>query len=464
MINRITAIALNSIRIAIRSRLVLSLIIILSVAVIGLPLSIKGDGTFAGRTTILLFYTLGLTSIILGASTMWSSCSSISQEIAGRQIQLVTVKPVSAFEVWFGKWLGILIMNAILLLIAGSTVYILLMLEVKNAGLDDNQMQALYSEVLVGRLVVAPREEPVHEKAHARMQEMIASRQIPPELENDETFFREIENRIKAAAFVVGPDMTRQWIFDIPGSFKGKETIAIRYRFSTSVRDRKPVTGRWQAGTLDSPENYTITNESNPDGINILYIPASSVRPGLPAVISFSNVETEEKSSVVFAQTNGIELMSKASSFTANYIRSILILFFHLAIIAALGLTMGAMFSFPVATFTTCAIIVISLSVHYFTVLVGEDTHIVCHHHGHEQQKPSRLNTITTRFVTGIEKYVAPSMHYKPLEKLSDGILVSWSFTGRAGLFLGLLYPAFMAGAGTIFLKSRELALPGRHT
>ncbi|OVE73954.1 hypothetical protein BVX94_02175 [bacterium B17] len=464
MINRIIAIALNSIRLAIRSRLVVCLLLILLVTIIGLPISIKGDGTFAGKATILLFYTLGLTVVILGASTMWSACSSISQEVAGRQIQLVAVKPVSALEIWLGKWLGILIMNAVLLLISSVTVYSLLMMEVRKAGLDERETKALYNEVLVGRRSIEPREESVHGKAHARIEHLVEAGKIPPELKNDETYFLEMEKRMKAATHVVGAGKTKQWIFDVPKSFNTKKAMAIRYRFSVSTRDRTPVSGMWKAGTIDSQANFTINSESAMDGIHLLYIPSDAITPGEPAVITFSNTETDKKNSAVFAQTNGIELMNKASSFAANYIRSIIVLFCHLALVAALGLTLGSIFSFPVATFCTCALIVLSLSVHYFTVLVGDDTHVVCHSHGHSHPEPTAWNELTTDFVKSIEKYIAPSMRYKPLDKLADGILVSSSFTVGAILLLGLLYPAIMAVISTFLIRTRELALPKGHT
>jgi len=42
-----------------------------------------------------------------------------------RQIQLVVVKPVGALEFWIGKWLGRMVVNAVLLALAGSSVGVL---------------------------------------------------------------------------------------------------------------------------------------------------------------------------------------------------------------------------------------------------------------------------------------------------------------------------------------------------
>ena len=116
---RIIAIALIAARSAVRSRLFLLLMLILLVTVIGLPLSIKGDGTVAGRIGLVVYYTLALSAVVLGAATLWTSCAAVSLEIEEKQIHLVMTKPVRGYQVWLGKWLGLVAMNTVLLLVVG---------------------------------------------------------------------------------------------------------------------------------------------------------------------------------------------------------------------------------------------------------------------------------------------------------------------------------------------------------
>ena len=56
---------------AFRFRLFLVVAILLLGSVVGLPLLIKDDGTARGFTQILLTYTLGTISALLGMSTLW---------------------------------------------------------------------------------------------------------------------------------------------------------------------------------------------------------------------------------------------------------------------------------------------------------------------------------------------------------------------------------------------------------
>src|SRR6202030_2177139 len=95
-------------------------------AVIGLPLLLKDDGTAQGFTQILLTYTLSTVTGLLGLSTLWLACGTLARDIEECQMQIVAVKPIARWQIWLGKWLGIVILNAALLALAGASVYGLL--------------------------------------------------------------------------------------------------------------------------------------------------------------------------------------------------------------------------------------------------------------------------------------------------------------------------------------------------
>src|SRR5688572_6831863 len=112
---RIRGIAWLSTKAALRYKLFWALAIVLLCAVVLLPVLIKDDGTARGFTQILLTYCLGSITAILGISTLWLSCGALAREIEEAQIQLVCVKPIARWQVWLGKWLGLLFLNTVLL-------------------------------------------------------------------------------------------------------------------------------------------------------------------------------------------------------------------------------------------------------------------------------------------------------------------------------------------------------------
>src|SRR5580693_2126056 len=146
---RILAIAGLTWKAALRFKLFLVIAVLLILAVVGLPLVIQDDGTAQGFTQIILTYTLSTITVLLGLSTLWLSCGTLARDIEECQIQVVVTKPVARWQIWLGKWLGIVTLNAALLAISGACVYGLLQWQVsrKPAAIQ----QVLRDEILVAR-------------------------------------------------------------------------------------------------------------------------------------------------------------------------------------------------------------------------------------------------------------------------------------------------------------------------
>src|SRR2546423_7263986 len=111
---------------AFRFRLFLVLVVLLLGAVVGLPLLLKDDGTARGFTQILITYTLSTIAALLGLSTLWLGCGTLARDIEEGQLQMVAVKPIPRWQIWLGKWMGIMFLNAMLLAISGASIYGLL--------------------------------------------------------------------------------------------------------------------------------------------------------------------------------------------------------------------------------------------------------------------------------------------------------------------------------------------------
>src|SRR5436853_6978269 len=94
--------------------------------VVTLPQIIKDDGTARAFTQILLTYTLTTISALLGISTLWLACGTLARDIEECQMQVVAVKPIARWQIWLGKWIGLMSLNAALLALSGGSVYGLL--------------------------------------------------------------------------------------------------------------------------------------------------------------------------------------------------------------------------------------------------------------------------------------------------------------------------------------------------
>ena len=119
MIRRVAAIALLGIRAPLRSRLVLGLLALLAVILAG----IRGDGTAQGEMRMLLTWTLGVAAGVLGAATLWAGCAAVASDIEAGRHAPTAVSPARPFEIWLGRWLGLVVVNGALLLVAVAAAH-----------------------------------------------------------------------------------------------------------------------------------------------------------------------------------------------------------------------------------------------------------------------------------------------------------------------------------------------------
>jgi len=460
MCTRILGIAWLTARTAVRSRLFLSLVVLLLVVVVCLPMAVKGDGTIPGRARILLSYTLGMMAIILGVATLWTSCAAIAQEIESKQLHLVAVKPVHLFQVWLGKWFGLLFINAVLLCIAGASVWFSMWRMTAHETADAPGLEALRKEILTGRRIVEPRTDPVEDEARRRLALMIEQGDVPGGA-RAEAALAGLKKRIRVERCVVGPGRAKRWTFDLPGTAaKERPALMMRYRFMPAGPERRPVAGTWRVGTGGDPDRFVLETLDPRFGVHQVIVPAGAVagdgRTTTPVTVEFQCSDSEDSQTVIFNPDEGIQLLVRESGFGPNFVRSLIIVLFYLALLAALGLCASAFFSLPVATFTASALVVIVMISHYFT-FASSPGHAAGHH---EEEEMSQLQLVSAHVLEGIHMCVSPAMGFGPLGRLSDGILVSWREVGSAALVLALAYPAILGVAGTWFLRRREIALP----
>src|SRR5262245_29073431 len=160
---RVLAIAALTWKAAFRFRLFLVVAVLLLASVVALPLLIKDDGTARGFTQILLTYTLATISALLGISTLWLACGTLARDIEECQMQVVAVKPIARWQIWLGKWSGLMSLNAALLALSGGSVFALL--QWRATRLPPEQQEVLRREVLVARGSAKP------EKLDAQIEE-----------------------------------------------------------------------------------------------------------------------------------------------------------------------------------------------------------------------------------------------------------------------------------------------------
>jgi hypothetical protein len=439
---------------AFRFRLFLVVAILLLGSVVGLPLLIKDDGTARGFTQILLTYTLSTISALLGLSTLWLACGTLARDIEECTVQVVATKPVARWQIWLGKWLGIMSLNAALLILSGVSVYALL--QWRATRLPAAEQKILRSEVLVARGSAKPPS--LDKEIQAETDRLLRERlQQNPDLRaNIPEARRQILEQIKAEFQVVPPGYMHEWEIELgsAGVPRG-QPVHLRIKFNSA--DKSPTgtfDGRWQVGVPQkTPLWHSEVMSLAPDTFHEFEVPAYYDDRGV-LTVAFANANNTV---LLFPLEDGMEVLYRQGSFGLNYARGLGIIFCWMALLATLGLAAASFLSFPVAAFLSLALLTLALSSGTISSVVEEGT-LVGFNSETSRMGHSPADVIAIPVFRGVLTLINLAKDFSPIDSLSTGRSVSWGELGRAFGQIVVLLSGIIGAGGIVIFTRRELA------
>jgi len=441
---------------ALRFRLFFVIAILLLVAVVGLPILIKDDGTARGFTQILLTYTLSAITALLGISTLWLSCGTLARDIEECQIQVVATKPIARWQIWLGKWLGIVSLNAVLLVLSGACVYGLL--QWRATKLPADEQTTLRTQVLVARGSVKPEniEAKINEAAANILQERLKRTQVAqadlPEVK------KQIAEEVKAEYQLVPPGYTKTWQMKLGERAKSLQTkpLQLRIKFNAAQKSASGTfDAAWRVGNPPKTKYWTSEIMSlAPDTFHEFTVPADLFDNDGVLTISFANLND---TALLFPIEDGMEVLYPEGTFGTNFARGLGIIFCWMALLAAIGLASASFLSFPVAAFLSLAILVMALSSGTLATVVSEGT-IDTTTGATSKITVSVANAIIIPFFRASLKVIDLARDFSPIDSLSSGRSITWAQLGLAFAQIVLLLGGIFAVFGIFVFNRRELA------
>jgi len=425
--------------------------------VVGLPLVIQDDGTAQGFTQIILTYTLSAITALLGISTLWLACGTLARDIEECHIQVVATKPIARWQIWLGKWLGIVLLNAVLLAISGSCVFGLL--QWRATKLPAAEQEKLREQVLVARGSAKEKDFSTEIDAATKqiLQERLKSTPVTtvdlPEVQ------KQIREQVKASYQVVQPAYSRAWQIDLgfAKNYLKDKPLQLRVKFNAA---QKTASGTylalWQVGV---PESAKLWQTETPMSLAADTFHEFAIPPNLfdtNGVLTVLFVNPNE-TALLFPLEDGMEVLYPEGGFALNFARGLAIIFCWMALLAALGLAAASFLSFPVAAFFSLAMLVVILSsgtladaVESGTVVGGnEETGVMGH---------SGADAVLIPMFKGILAVTRLVENFSPIDALSTGRAITWTELGLAVGQIVLLLGGLVALAGIVLFHRRELA------
>lgn len=374
----IWTIARQTIAEALRMKLAVFLIVMIGVLVFGLPFVSKGDASVSGAVQSFLVYSIMTVTFLLCCLSIFM-CKSISDDLSGRQITMLMTKPIARWQYVLGKWTGIMLLNAALLLVSGMCIYGLTRYIASLPPRDAWDKERLDTQVLVARhatpfIVPDFSLEAAQKFEENREQGVYADTLALDPAKEKERIRGEIEARWRS----VGPLQARRFEFeDVLTSRDPKNSVSIQYEARTyQYPPDEVVRCLWRIGNPDKETAaYDVGRRDVRDRKHTVSVPASVVAADKTLTAQFINVnpyleyEGEEQwfNTVVFEGDRAVEALYSISSFESNLLRALTLVLCRLAFLTAAAVLAASLFSFPVACLVAMCTYMVASSMNFIS-------------------------------------------------------------------------------------------------
>jgi len=451
---QIWAIAKLTFRAAVRSRFMVIFMILLVMVVGALPFLIRHNGTASMFTQVMVIYTLiVLTTLLIGA-TVWMACGAISLEVAQCQMQILTTKPIGRWQIWLGKWLGLSLINATFLVVVGAMIYGLLFWGASQ--LPKKEQEALKKRLMVARgsLTEAPtdRTEAIERVFKARMNEE-GIQDLDPRLVR-----QKIKDQFEVADEVVPDNTRRRWDIELgwrKDMLKDKPmSIRVNMQAAKLEFDDPVYKVLWVIGDID-------TGKYMQKELDMLHNIAREIEIPPNMFDSSGKLRIEcwnySGSTLRFPLDEPLELLFPEGGFEMNYIRALIMIFFWLVTVAAIGLAASSYLTLPVAAFVSMTAMVVFMSGSLFGFVAEQRT---------MGEYDPDLGHTTTHLIDPfmvpvfkvLHEIVTMTQSSSPIEKLSMGRSVPLDDVAGAFFKHVVLVGGMLSIFGIVLFNRRELA------
>ena len=344
-----------SLRTLLRSRLAPVMLLAVLAATALLPLAMRGDGTLEGLIRLHLTYTLGLASFLLGLFSLWTGCAGISREAETKTLHLLVTKPVPRLSIWLGKWLALLVLDAALLAAAVAASAATLHHRVHSPAFTDAQRAEARPRALASLTTLRaplPDVEPAVRADYLRLRAAGKLSDAP-----ESTLLAQIRRNVLAREFALAPEASRTWQFPRPDGCRDDAPVWLQLRCDSSILGSAETAIAWLPGAENGGEQQFAFIPGLP---RLLPAPLPLSAYAAPNTLSVTLSNRDPSGATLFFDPDdGVLLRVRTGGFSGNLLRASLLLYGRMALLAAVGLTLGTLFSLPVAAFASVVLLLL---------------------------------------------------------------------------------------------------------
>jgi len=452
----IWAVAVNTVKQALRLKIAAVFIVLLLVLLPVMGLKMTGDGTLKGRMQAFVSYGLSLTTLLLALLTIFTTAYTLTSDVKDKQVYTVLTKPIRRFQFVLGKLFGVILLDACLLALFSVIIYSITILLPTLLHADNDQVAQVRDEFFTARASLTPVAPDISEELNQAYNKLKQDGEVPAGVDENpivrQNYKNELARRIglRKRAAVVGEELL--WEFNNVKPKDPNQELFIRFKYDVAVNPQDlQIYSKWVIGDvrqlrLGTPIETPLYSLERKDLIRTFRefaVPADAVAGDGYLALAFLNDPLND-TVVIFPLEDGLELLYKADTFTANFIRAVLLIFVRLVFLAALAVFAGSFLSFPVAILLCLSVFTMANMSGY----IGESYHVV-------GAQPSGVYSYCLKpLIMLLPEFdqVSPSKFLVPAR------LLSWSLLGWLGFTTVCLKALPLAIMSLLIFTYREIA------
>lgn len=461
---RLWAVARQTFLECLRSRVAAVVMIIMLVTLLGLGLFMQDSATLKGRIQTFMAYSSGLLQILLAAMTVLVGSKVVSEDVKSKTVFLLASKPLARWQYMLGRWLGLVMLNA--MLIGGSYIAIYALVQyirscptdvetriARGEGLskdEDDDRRAIDNELLTARVARSPEPIDIEAEVQATVERLQAEGGM------EDAIRREIEARLLAMnpKAAVDPNQVRQQMQDTglrqlllqkitndirkrvfegrlvipPGQglrlefahlpkIADSQTLQMIYRLHpTHANEDENAQTAWLARDPAVDGNVIMwPRRTDPIKIPVtLDIPGRAIAPDGRLQIQYVNLQGDTDMKLKLEE---ISVMCPSGSFEANLARGALLTLAGMCFWAALAVMFAGFLSFEIA----CMACFLFVGVGYASGFLIESTRLPSY------MTPSNWQYISHWLVSAVTFPLPSFSDVSPTDRLVEGLTIDWT-------------------------------------
>lgn len=445
---RIWAVAVNTIKQALRMKIALVFMIMLFVLLPALGISTTGDETLKGRLQTFVSYSLSLMSFLLCLLTIIVAIYSVTSDIEQRQVYTVLTKPVRRFEFLLGKLFGVIILDVILLSAFSAVIYAVTIYTPRFVNPTEQEVTQADNEFLTARAALTVPVADVTAEVKQRYEELKKQDRLPQDY-TQEQIIAELTKQAQLAKRAAGVGEVLTWEFENIRPLARSMFIRFKYDIFPNPPDSQ-VYGRWFAGDSQyiqygqQPKTpiFDEVYKHAARTFNEIEFQSNVIPENGRLAIAFMNVPPN--SATVIFPPDGLEVLYKADTFTANFIRAVLLILSRLIFLACLGILAATFLSFPVAILF-CLVLFLTAS---FSGFVIESFDFLS----------QNIGMIYSYSLKWAIRLLPEFDEFNPTKFMVPARLISWSILAKCVLFMICIKAVAVFVLGLLIFGYKEIA------